>query len=177
MKDKRITYVLLPAVLVIWFVIGQRFYTIVGVDDAQLNFPKHPVQTSNDTVSEAYVFQMNYADPFLKEEKSQPNRPSVKLPLVQSAPTIPSAPPNKVVTHSTIDWGTIVYLGIIRNNQTDQQVGIITINGARKLVKVNDQFLPFAIGRITRDSIEIQHDRVVKYVYRQGYENRITKRN
>lgn len=177
MKDRRLTYVLLLAVIVIWIIIGYRFYNTVRGDDVVVRPTYQPVQDIERGASEVYELQLDYADPFLKEEKIQPPLLVVSKPLTHSKPIVSSSRSNLTDSSPTTNWKAITYLGIIRNNQTDQQVGIIEVDGLRRLVKTDDRIPPFTIGKITSDSIGIQYSKTTKYVYRQDYENRIIRRH
>lgn len=165
MKDKKLLHVLLPAVVIIWILIGYRLYNAVKGDDHPLPSAR-PVTIAEATEDiEPYQLQLNYADPFLKHRMRQH---TVHTPLTYSRPITPKNLPEVINASPTVDWSIIAYAGMISNNQTDYRVGIITINGTRKLVHENDKVPPFVIEEITKDSVRISTQEEVRYVVRQG---------
>lgn len=165
MKNKKLTYVLLPAVVLIWIMIGQRFYSAVKGDDYEPNVVSQSVLPSEVEPTEPYVLQLNYADPFLKKEPKPRLLTAARSATVTSLPTSPrsSTPPG-----ASMDWNSLVYLGIIENNKTTHRVGIVTLDGVRKLVKKNDRVAPFVIEEIRKDSIRVRSGQNTKYILRQG---------
>lgn len=166
MKNKQLTYVLLPAVLIIWLVVGHRFYNALKGDEHQVNQTVRPTVVSEEEAIDIYQLQLNYADPFLKQEPQQPPRSVLNATLAHSLPV--SSPSPSASTRKPINWNALAYLGMIKNNETTHRVGIITVNGVRRLVKKNDRVAPFVIEDIRKDSIRVRSGQATKYILRQG---------
>ena len=158
-------YVLLPAVVIIWIVIGYRLYNAVKGDDHSLPSARPVTIAEKKEDNKPYQLQLNYLDPFLKN-KAQ--KQIAHAPSTYSHPvTLPTVPEPVNASHA-IDWSVVAYVGMISNNQTDYRVGIITINGTRNLVRENDHIPPFVIEKITKDSVRIRAQEEARYVLRQG---------
>ena len=158
-------YVLLPAVVIIWVMIGYRLYNAVKADDNPLPSTRPVTIAEKKEDSKPYQLQLNYLDPFLKDKVQEhtAHAPSTYSRLV----TLPTVPEPINASHA-VDWSIITYVGMISNNQTDYRVGIITIKGTRKLVHENDRIPPFVIEKITKDSVRIRAREEARYVVRQG---------
>ena len=159
------TYILLPLVVVLWVIIGYRFYNAVKGDDI-VEVPTLPEAIAIEKeVAAPYEWRLSYADPFLKN-----------VPYSERHERVESISKQRVVEPSTlregkvnsIEWDKLKYLGMIRNNKTDKQVGIVTLQGVRKLVREGDRVSGFVIEQIQKDSIRVRYARQKKYVVRQG---------
>ena len=166
MKDKRLLYVLLPAVVAIWMIIGYRFYHAVKGEDTAVSTvaPVNVITPEEDTT--IYQLQFNYPDPFMKKITVAPSIAAATLPTHQLPVT--AARPAAVPATSSVDWEAIAYLGMIENNQTEYRVGIIVVNGQRHLVREQDQIASFSIGRILKDSLQVGVKTEVRYIAREG---------
>ena len=166
MKDKRLLYVLLPAVVVIWIVIGYRLYGAMKGDDFTPPVTRTFTPVVDRENNEPYQLQLNYADPFLKKENTifrATYKPS--LPQTSSLPAVVRETAN---VSTTVNWNTLAYFGMIENAKTTHRVGIVTLNGVRKLVRESDQISHFTIERILKDSMEVRSGQETKYIVKQG---------
>ena len=164
MKDKRLTYILLPLVVVLWVVIGHRFYKAVKGDNVTSVSVLPETIAIEEEGTIPYEWQLNYADPFLKNTLSSgslgmqetTSKRLVKLSTTERDIPLPA------------EWNKLKYLGMIRNNNTDKQIGIIMFQDTRKLVRVGDHIAGFVIEQIQKDSIRVRCAQQKKYVVRQG---------
>ena len=67
MKNKKLTYILVPLVLIVWGLIIYRiFNTIHNTDDSPLlNTPIATINGEKNTLLDTFSLQLNYRDPFL----------------------------------------------------------------------------------------------------------------
>ena len=165
MKDKRLIYVLLPAVLVIWIIIGQRFYAAVKGDDPAPYVPTTGGAVTSEATPDVYELRLDYADPFLKEEPTQVTLPPLPVHDPISALSVAAGSTSPT---ATVDWSGLTYSGMISNNQTDHRVGMLTLKGTRKLVRENDRVATFTIEKIYQDSVRVRFGEEVKHIVRAG---------
>lgn len=166
MKDKRLLYVLLPAVVIIWIVIGYRLYGAMKGDDVTPPSTRVITPVVERESSELYQLQLNYADPFLKKE-SKVFRATGKSSSRQTT-SIPAITRGTTNGSSTVNWNNLAYFGMIENTKTTHRVGIITLNGERKLVRESDRIPPFVIEMISKDSVKVRSGQETKYIVKQG---------
>ncbi|WKN45341.1 hypothetical protein [Tunicatimonas pelagia] len=164
MKDKRLVYILLPAVAVIWIVIGYRIYQAVKGEEPLMPSRTAPLLTTEEMVIDTYTLQLNYADPFLKR---QPVR-SQGEPASASSTPILIANTTKSDVSAGVNWGRITYLGMIENSHTQQKVAIIALDGVRKLVKIQDRISPFLVEKIYKDSVLVRSGKDIQYIVKEG---------
>ena len=166
MKDKRLLYVLLPAVVIIWIVIGYRLYGAMKGDDFAPSSTRMIAPVVDNERSEPYRLQLNYADPFLKKESKVFK--AAGEPLSRQTSSLPAVSQKTTNVSLTVDWNNLAYFGMIENTKTTHRVGIVTLNGVRKLVRESDRIPPFAIERILKDSVKVRSGQETKYIVKQG---------
>lgn len=164
MKNDKLIYVLVPAVAIIWLIIGYRFYQAIEQKEDTLN-PK-PIATAlvEEATLAAYELQLDYPDPFLKKEKR-----AVRIPSIQQR----TRPPQVAVTtfsaaSTNIPWERLTYHGMIENNQTTDRVGIVSLGEVRKLVKEGEGVGTFTLEQILRDSVKVRAGKEVRYITKRG---------
>ena len=166
MKNDKLIYVLLPAVAIIWLIIGYQFYQAVEPKEiASLSQTAItiPVEEKN---SEIYQLQLDYPDPFLKRQQQKVT--VVTLPVRQTAISSLSIAPTITTSSKDIDWEAITYHGMIENNQTTDRVGILALDGVRKLVKEGSHVGAFTVERILKDSVMVKGGEKARYIIKQG---------
>jgi hypothetical protein len=152
MKNKKLLYILFPAVLFIW---GYIFYEIFGSkgnsngDDMNLNdFSKtEHVSSLPDTFS----IHPDYRDPFL-EESIHKNEGSVKYHSVGLANNSKQV---KAETNTTV-WPVIIYTGIIKNQKSSKQLVMIQISGQSIIMAKGEKSGMIELTKISKDFIEMQ---------------------
>lgn len=156
MKNKKATYILLPAVLGIW---GLVIYKVFAVSNSDTPIPPYP-DTSNtkaEAINRADTFSLlaSYPDPFLE---------AVKEVKHSSKPLAAKKEPVKPVAAVKTAWPAVTYSGMVRNQKSDKQLVMVSVNGSSNVMKVGDVVEGLALVRIFRDSIELQMGKERRFV-------------
>lgn len=160
MKNKKLTYFLIAAVLALWGII---IFRVVSALTAQDDDNSMPVTT---TVKEAYndfalpkdtaKLLLNYRDPFgLVKEK---DTVSVKhdRPVMRQISSIVAKP--------AVNWSFITYSGYIRNPSTKKLIALVNINGQSTTLTEGEIKNEVKLIKNLRDSIKISYEGKTKFI-------------
>lgn len=154
-------YVLVPAVILIWGLIGYKFYIGVSREEATINYVKSPKSIQdNDKKTDSFTLGLNYPDPFLyhpinppqRKDYFFPNAPSYSSSVRETAPI--SAVPVKVVP-PPVNWPVIEYLGIIENKRKGTRIAMLRIGSKDIMLKEKQMGSGIRVEKIFRDSITL----------------------
>lgn len=156
MKNKKLTYALIPLVILIWGAIGYQLYNGVGssVENNASDFTISTIEPI-DLVEEDWQLDLNYTDPFLNNSVSWGRT----YQALDREPTIitPKETASKPKEEPII-WPSIIYKGYVKN-----QV-FVEINGQSQLMKEKDQYNGVALEGIFMDSIKMTFRKEVKFI-------------
>ncbi|MCR9250197.1 MAG: hypothetical protein NXI20_07210 [bacterium] len=145
MKNKKLLYFLVPAVLLIWGVVGYRLMNL-NSDDDYIEPIRVSAITGDQEQKKEYQLILNYPDPFLKGLKQAP------VPSNNDQPK-----QNQIVTPVvTVQWESIVYTGFIQNSKRGSRIGLLEINGTKHLAELGSQVGNIAVKKIVKDSILLE---------------------
>jgi len=126
MKNKKNIYILLPAVLLVWGLLGYRIFSTVNPSikkqqtvAASNNFKPQLLQES-----ETFTINADYRDPFLGTVAQKKISKTKKI-----AKTITKKP--------KVPFPSIMYKGLVSSKKKNQQVFLISINGQQFFFKKN----------------------------------------
>lgn len=150
MKNKKLSWILLPAVLAIWGMIGWKIYAAVNGEEE--TFTGEPAQaelpTDTSVVPDEYTLLLDYRDPFF-EKKPQPKQNTAGVKKAEPVPVKNSAP---VITQ----WPSVSYGGLVRQTQSGKTVGFLIVNGASHFVNAGDVAGELTVTKMWSDSIEVR---------------------
>jgi len=135
MKNKKISWFLLPAVLCIWGVIGWKVYAAIG-DDETVAVNENELHVTPDRA------------PFL--DKPVP----VKMPKKNSSTPIPPKIEKKETVVAV--WPVLRYAGLVKQSKDGKLVGFLHVNGVSHFVKSADVIDELVIGKVWSDSVEVR---------------------
>lgn len=153
-KKRHLMIVLILGAAGLWgyimYVVWDSFFKQEIVQITQtVNTQEKNLSSEPDT----FTLLANYRDPFLSEQVRKPE-------LVQKrvAQVVPSPP--KVIQ----PWPEVSYGGMIRNQQTNSQLALITVNGKSELVGPGVAYQDLLIRKIYKDSVELAFGKEIKMV-------------
>jgi hypothetical protein len=166
MKNKKLTYILLPLVILIW---GAIVYKVLANyfenDSSSLNSKNDDITSVKISKTDTFSLMLNYSDPFLKEGVSVSTLPvpdySQSKPVKQIAATVKEKKDNTIVT-----WPAIIYSGLIKNKLSNKTCSIIKINGAEHLMNVGDTYNDVTLIKIFKDSAIVQYKNIKKTIFK-----------
>jgi hypothetical protein len=156
MKNKKLQWVLLPAVLLIWGYVGYRFFSgMQGNTPVPLGSGKSQVLAVADVDTLRYELKLNYPDPFLKNQK----RRVVSSP--DPAPGAAKAPPKPKVKVTVqpmpVRWPDIAYKGQIEKKGAAAPLCIVEIGKALHFMRVGGEEQGIKLLKVYTDSIQVEY--------------------
>jgi hypothetical protein len=151
MRNKKMTFFLIPLVILIWGILFIRLYKNFGPKGNLLKNYSHEttakIIVENDTVMR---LKLNYPDPFLKTKERKLNS------VGHSSNEISN---NK----SIVNWPVIEYHGFLGKNSTEA-TGLLKIGESNLLVKQNLVYSGIKIHSITKDSIYVEYEKEKRWL-------------
>lgn len=160
MKNKKLTYFLIVAVLGVWGIIIYRIIGAMSADnDTTLPATIPTVKESYNDFSipkDTTKLLLNYRDPFgLTGQKDTTTLKPVKSP-VHSSSTVPAKP--------TVNWSFITYAGYVRNPTTKKLIALVNINGQSTTLSEGESKNQVKLLKNLRDSIKISYAGKIKFI-------------
>jgi hypothetical protein len=159
MKNKKLTYILIPLVLVVWGLILYRIFEAAGTGDntAAPVLVKTEKEAYNDfsIPKDTGKLALNYRDPFgltpLKDTTGSHSKGiPVKVGVVSAKPAA--------------NWSFITYLGYVRNPVSKKIVALVTINGQNVTLGEGETKSQVRLLKNLRDSIKISYQGKTKFI-------------
>jgi hypothetical protein len=151
MKNRKLAYILLPAVIAIWGIIFYRIFFAAGGDDGISAGVKEKVEAhTGSSLADTFSIIADYRDPFLGKLVSDVPKTNVPQP-VNAQPKKKEPKPQPV----QIPWPAVSYSGMIKNQVSARQLAILQVNGQSHVVKSGETVEGMQVCRVWKDSIEI----------------------
>jgi hypothetical protein len=164
MKNKRLIYVLIPLVLLIW---GAIFYRIFIHLDRDNNTPVTNLGTryldNKDDVSDSFSLVASYRDPFLSGYQPQNNTITENIEVFTRGKTESPQKESK----QDIVIPELKYFGLITNFKNNRKVGLFRLNNKNILLKEGDIQDEFKVVNLFNDSVKIIY-RTIKKTFKKN---------
>ena len=150
MKNKKINYLLIPVVVMIW---GYVAYSLITYGEEEEKIEPILINSIIDRQGgdkERKKLYLNYRDPFLKGIRTQRRVSPVKASVKNAEKT----PERK------IEWGEVVYNGYLQNKDDEKKIGLLKINGTNVLAVTGESTTDIIIREIRQDSILLEKEDV-----------------
>lgn len=145
MKNKKLAYILLPVVLLVWGIVGYKLYVkFFGEEDAIITNTEIVSEDKANAITDHFEIANNYRDPFLGNavrEAVVSTQPAI-APLQRQTVVIP--PVMKPVVH----WPAIKVGGLVNDKKF---MGIIS--GKSVLLDKGEQALGVTFIKSSKDSV------------------------
>lgn len=160
MKNKKLLYILIPLVLLVWGVILYKIFNVVNVSDSNEVLKSIViVSPSNENLIDTFSIHPNYRDPFLSKRAK-------KIIISENKATIIAATPKliKKIIAPLPKWPNLVYGGLIKNQNSNKQLALVQINGQSNIMKIGDIVGEIELTKIFSDSIEVKFQKEKRFV-------------
>jgi hypothetical protein len=147
MKNKKVIYILLPLVILIWGTILYRILKNIAPEES-VSSGKSYIPSLETARADTFSLIADYPDPFLSRTSAPAPEPQSIAPLQPREPVIKPEPVKPVIT-----WPSVKYSGIIRNIKNDRQLGVLQINGKDHLVSQNQSIGGIEVLQVYKDSV------------------------
>ena len=161
-KNKKLTYLLICAVAVVWGIVVYKFvFNDTGDDYALKSFPVKKVDEPYDQYAakpDTFKLALNYRDPFGEHGQAV---------VVQELPVSAGQPTNFIPTPMPpppIDWSFIRYSGYVTSPATKKLVSIMVVNGQERMVAEGEVFGGVKLLKNKKDSILVSWQGKQKYI-------------
>jgi len=158
MKNKKLTYVLGLAVLVVWGMIIYRIFAAVSAnDDDSTTTAIAPVKEAFNDFSipkDTTHLMLNYRDPFGLVAQKDTARFIARRTNVRTV----------TPTAKTMDWSFIRYSGYMLNPATKKLIALMSINGQNITLAEGQTKNQVKLIKNLRDSIKISFDGKTKFI-------------
>ena len=161
MKNKKLSYILIPLVVLIWAIIIIKF--VKYLKGPQIEPNKLTEATFNDTsifLDDTFSLIANYRDPFLHKQNIKYNSKSTVKKNTKKI-VKKNTPPKK-----NIKSPNIKYSGFVQQSSAEKGLGFININGKSYTVREGDVIDKIKIVRIYKDSIKLKYEEIIKTYYK-----------
>lgn len=164
MKSKRIRYILVFLVIIVWSVIFYRIYNYVGEQkDFIPDFSEQKLQQDKSSANDTFSIIANYRDPFL--ETGNYYEQSTNKPIQNNTNnSIKIQNDNLPASTATLRWPSIIFGGIVVNKGSNQTVGLIKLNQIQYIVQTKQIVENIEIVKIFNDSIIIRFSNEIKTI-------------
>ena len=155
MKNKKVIYLLLGVVLLVWGLIFYRLFSGMGPSENRTSSSTGIYKDSTEkNVADTFSIVGHYRDPFLGTMAS--DKPEIK-PGPHVALVAKVLPP-------PLAWPVTGYGGMIKNQKSNKQLVLIQINSQNHLMKTGDAMEGIQLLKITKDSVELSFQKGKKWV-------------
>jgi len=141
MKNRKLVYILLPVVVIIWGMIIYKIFTWIGGDVQDLKTMTTPLRNRRtSSITDTFTLLLNYHDPF----GIRPNT---------SAITGRPGGKGKSVTK----WPAISFYGTVSFGKNKQTLASMQINGNDIIMKPGDTFGEIRLVALNKEGIRVSY--------------------
>ena len=167
MKNKKLQYILIPAVLAIWGLIGWKIVNRGAVDELPDMEVSIPARGSQYTVQvDTFSLHTGYSDPFLDrsllKRKSSSNISVENIgnrgdrQPIERKQAQPKPKPQPVI------WPEVACLGRIANKSSTDEMVIVQVDGRESSMRQGDILMNMELLTIGSDSIVLKYKEETK---------------
>jgi len=165
-NKKKVNYILIPLVLLIW---GGVIYTAINGlsnnDDGYVINQALPEVNMDQIKSDSFTLLANYRDPFLKRRYYSTTSTKNRSSTTNGSKSITNLKKtSKVEKKETMNWNFISYHGKIKNQQTTKNVGMLTIKGKDYLINEGETIEEVRLVKLLEDSIKVSYRENYAYI-------------
>jgi hypothetical protein len=151
---------MLPLVILVW---GFVIYQLFGSFFSTPNYAKEEVKQVVDVdviEKEAFLIVADYRDPFLgKKTKSRRTHSATNNSISKS-----KGNNGGKAKKSEKVWPSIIYKGMIKNNNSNKRVGILNVGGKEYLIKEKDIVNEITILSINKREVSVSFQKETKTI-------------
>ena len=158
MNKKKLNYILLPLVLLIW---GWVIYTVVSGfsndNEGYVLQSSLPTVQMEEMTQDTFVLLANYRDPFLKRTYTNYSSGSSTTNNNPKKQTNNKKAETEKPKKKPVDFSFIRYGGRVKNQKTGKHVGMLNVNGRDFLVNEGEMVGQVKLIQLLEDSIKVSY--------------------
>lgn len=148
MKNKKVTYLLLVAVAIVWGLVIYQFFNRVGGADTFVSDNYVAMADNIQVEQDTFEIVANYRDPFLGTMK----RANYHAPVSSSAKIKKKPEPKPEVS---IDWSFLSYTGKVENTVNEKSAYGILIYDDSYIMSKGDEVQGVILDLVYGDSVRV----------------------
>jgi hypothetical protein len=163
MKNKKVTYGLLIAAVIIWGLIAWKIISHVRGDKTEeMSFFQASVNNDSDTTNIHFTLLADYRDPFLSGRKR--SRPVTTAPPAEKKvnPARRTANSRTISRKARVRWPSIQYGGVIKNKNSNARTALVKINNKDYLMSEGITIEEIKLLKIYEDSVQLNYKEETK---------------
>jgi hypothetical protein len=154
MKNRKMLYLLFPAVILIWGFVVYNILSHIRSSDISYEEMKIPMINSSLTNdSNQYTLIANYRDPFYTGSIANKDESQDHIKSIEARPT-----------EQPVIWPAIEYLGLIINNK--KYLGLLKINNVNQLMMESENRSDVKLIKLYSDSVILNFQGKTKCIIR-----------
>lgn len=163
-KNKKLTYILLPVVLLIWAVVILQLVDFTKPKELSYASDSAQVIKSKQILTDTLRLNLAYSDPFLgrsliRFEQSQSSLPKpLTVPLSSS---VSYSPPKTTIEPVKIIWPRLKYGGTINKN------ALLKVNNSQYILNVGEEVEGLKVLQIQEDSLRLSYKNEKKTIFKK----------
>jgi hypothetical protein len=163
MKNKKLLYILIPIVLLVWGVIIYRIFNVVnGSGSNEVRKSAFVENTVNENLIDTFSIHPNYRDPFISKRAKKTTSENKIISTVTKPDLIKKV--SNVVVPLSDKWPSLVYNGLIKNEKSNKQLALVLINGQSNILQLGNVSEGVELTKIFRDSIEVKFNSEKRFI-------------
>lgn len=147
-QKKKTIYILMPIVILVWGFVFYQLYGYFFSTPSYANTEEKIVINIDEIKKDTFSIVANYRDPFLSQKKTQMENHQVAVKTNGSTTKKNSAP-------TLLKWPSIQYKGMIKNNNSERRVAIVTVDGKEHIVKEGITLNELKVVKIEKETITV----------------------
>jgi uncharacterized Zn ribbon protein len=153
LKNKTKTYLLLVAVLVIWSIIGYKIYSSLNPElpEVVLNDAEAVFNPKTGIEIDTFSIKTTDRDPFLGTLTKKSNKTA-------------SLKQNNTTKQEDSNWPQITYGGVIKRQNSNEQVFVVTINNTQYVLKKGQKVDNITLVKGDNASITVRFNNTQKII-------------
>jgi len=153
LKNKTKTYTLLVAVLVIWSIIGYKIYSSLNPElpEVVLNDVEASFNPKTGIEIDSFSIKTTDRDPFLGTITKKSNKTA-------------SLKQNNTTKQEDSNWPQITYGGVIKRQNSNEQVFVVTINNTQYVLKKGQKVDYITLVKGDNTSITVRYNTTQKII-------------
>ncbi|MFY9310325.1 MAG: hypothetical protein WAQ28_14870 [Bacteroidia bacterium] len=157
MKNKKLTYILIPLVAGLWGTILYKIFHTVNNknNDFVINANILTGSMKSESAIDTFTINPDYNDPFLGKGIKKPVPSGDQIPAVVNTTQVKKPEKQAPAQPALANWPGIIYNGIVKNQKSNKQLAMIQVNGQASIMQEGDVTMDLKLLHITKDSIEL----------------------
>lgn len=147
-QKKKTIYILMPIVILVWGFVFYQLYGYFFSTPSYANTEEKTIINIDEIKKDTFSIVANYRDPFLSQKRMQAANNRVVTKTNRSTTKKNTSP-------TVLKWPSIQYKGMIKNNNSERRVAIVTVDGKEHIVNEGTTLNELKVVKIEKATITV----------------------